>query len=117
MSSIKSVSVCTFSFLRLLPHVPALAAVRLCLSACSSWISSDSSVAAASFSLTASVSIRSAPPCWTGGATHVKEYVEVTRSEILQKVSRLRGTASLKLTFKWNFANKMTNANKAEGGN
>lgn len=72
MSDIKSVScsvICAH-----LPHVPPLMAVRLCLSACSSWISSDSSVAAASFSLTASVSIHTAPPCWTGGGTKTKAY-------------------------------------------
>lgn len=51
------------------PHVPPLLAVRLSLSACSSWRSSDSSADAASLSLTASVSIRIAPPCWTKEGT------------------------------------------------
>lgn len=63
---------CPYAILMSSSYCPqvCLAIVRLCLSFCSSWISSDSSVAAASFSLTASVSIRIAPPCWTGGGTN-----------------------------------------------
>lgn len=51
------------------PHPCPLKAVRLCLSACSSCIRRDSSVAAASFSFKASVSRCTAPPCWTGVRT------------------------------------------------
>lgn len=62
-----------FFFLLLwFPHVPPLSAVKLCLSACSSWMSSDSSVAAASFCFSASVSRCTAPPCWTVRETEKK---------------------------------------------
>lgn len=79
ISNSKSGSVCTYTcaclfFCAYFPHVRPLMAVRLCLSACSSWISSDSSVAATSFSFSASVSLRTVPPCWTGGETETKAY-------------------------------------------
>lgn len=62
-----------FLLLLWFPHVPPLSAVKLCLSACSSWMSSDSSVAAASFCFSASVSRCTAPPCWTVRETKKKQ--------------------------------------------
>lgn len=70
-----------------------LKAVRLCLSACSSCIRSDSSVAAASLSFKASVSRCTAPPCWTGVKTAISqryfsswlsEFCVIRRTEVVQ---------------------------------
>lgn len=59
------------------PYPCLLKAVRLCLSACSSCIRSDSSVAAASFSFKASVSRCTAPPCWTGVKVCFRLFIKI----------------------------------------